>query len=106
MMMNMMMSIFQMNMAIDTANDTISIEEFFRAIGIMVVTIPIIDLSWSWDIIPVFLCFLDSFFILLFGLLFSVNDLIGYFPVDFILFLFFMFLKNLFIGNCSVNDIG
>jgi hypothetical protein len=43
MMMNVMMSVFQMNMAIDTANDTISIEEVFRAIRIMVMTIPIIN---------------------------------------------------------------
>jgi len=106
MMMNVMVSIFQMNMAIDTANDTVSIEEFFRAIGIMVVTIPIVYLSWSWNIIPVFFSFLYSFFLFLLGLLFSVNDLISYFPVDFIFFLFFMFLKNLFIGNSSVNDIG
>lgn len=94
-----------MNMAIDSANDTFSIEEFFRAIGIVIVSIPIVNLSWSWNIVPVFLCFLNSFFVFLLGLLFSVNDLISYFPVDFIFFIFLMFLKNLFIGNSSINDI-
>jgi hypothetical protein len=99
MMMNVMMSVFQMNMAIDTANDTISIEEVFRAIRIMVMTIPMVNRSWFFSI---FLCLFNRCFVFLF----LVNDLISYFPVYFILFVFLMFLKNLFIGNSSVNDIG
>ena len=65
----------------------------------MVVSIPMVNSSWFFSI---FFCLFNRCFVFLF----LINDLISYFPIDFIFFLFFMLLKNLFIGNSSVNDIG